>query len=155
MELYRVSFFGHRTIFATAELERLLEERIRELIRTKAFVEFYVGRNGDFDILVASVIKRIQKREDRSNSAMILTLPYPVKDMEDYANYYDEIVIPVEQVHYKAVITKRNEWMVENSDLVIGCVQKKSGGAARALQYAEKQGIPVINLGKELPAITD
>ena len=154
MEICRVSFFGHRRLLFDEELDRRIQEMVKELIRTKEFVEFYVGRNGDFDVIVASAIKRAQKIGDRSNNALILTLPYPVRDLEYYEAYYDEIVIPTEgTAHFKAAITKRNEWMVENSELVIACVQKESGGAYRALRYAEKRGVPVVNLGEELPML--
>ena len=95
-----------------------------ELIRTKNFVEFYIGRNGEFDELATSVIKRVQKQLDHSKSALILTLPYSVKDIEYYYKYYDEIVIPemLYGAHPKAAITLRNRWMVGNSDLIIAYI---------------------------------
>lgn len=63
------------------------------MLRTKKYVEFYLGRNGDFDILAASVIKRLQKNYRNDNSALILVLPYPVKDYEYYEKYYDEMAV--------------------------------------------------------------
>lgn len=74
------------------------------MLHTKEYVEFYLGRNGDFDIMAASVIKRLQKEFSDDNSVMILVLPYPVKDFEYYEEYYDEIVIPKDLygVHPKA-----------------------------------------------------
>ena len=118
MDIYRVAFFGHRRIDRLGEIEERLVPILKELILTKKYVEFYIGRNGEF---VASLIKRVQKQLDRGNSVMILTLPYTVKDIEYYTDYYDEIVIPdaIGKAHPKRAITLRNKWMVETCDLII------------------------------------
>lgn len=149
MDVYRVSFFGHRTLYSIIPMEKEIERIVRELIETKEFVEFYVGRNGDYDICVASTVKRVQKEMGYNNSAPILVLPYTVKDIEYYQNYYNDIILPLEEkTHFKAAITKRNRWMVDNSELVLAYVERESGGAYQALRYAEKRGVNIINLGK-------
>ncbi len=43
MEIYRVSFIGHREIPHSREVEERLDELIRELVRTKEYVEFLSG----------------------------------------------------------------------------------------------------------------
>jgi hypothetical protein len=119
---------------------------------TKEYVEFYIGRNGDFDEFAATVIKRVQKQLDRGNSALILTLPYTVKDIEYYEDYYDEIVIPdaIGRAHPKAAITLRNRWMVDTADLVIAYIEHEQGGAYAAVRYAEKNNKKVVYLTKLL-----
>ena len=59
---------------------------------------------------------------------------------------YDDIVIPTELagVHYKAAITKRNQWMIQKSDLVIIYAKRNYGGAYTAKLYAERLGKPII-----------
>ena len=149
MDIYRVAFFGHRRIDKFREIEERLVPILKELILTKEYVEFYIGRNGDFDEFVASVIKRVQKQLDRDNNVMILTLPYTVKDIEYYEDYYDEIVIPdaIGKAHPKGAITLRNKWMVEESDLVVCYVERESGGAYSAVKYAKKLNKRVVNIG--------
>ncbi len=146
-EIYRVSMIGHRVI-EDYGVEEKLYELFRELLRTKEYVEFYLGRNGDFDILAASVIKQLQKNYRDDNSMMILVLPYPVKDYADYEDYYDEIVIPdkLYGVHPKAAITERNRWMVTNSDVLIAYMRNKSGGTAACVRMAEQHGRTVIKI---------
>ena len=78
-EIYRVSMIGHRVV-EDYGVEEKLYELFRELLRTKEYVEFYLGRNGDFDILAASVIKRLQENYRNDNSALILVLPYLVSE---------------------------------------------------------------------------
>ena len=42
-------------------------------------------------------------------------------------------------IHYKTVIHKRNQWIVDNSSVIIGYIKRDCGGAYKALKYAEKQ----------------
>ena len=150
MEIYRVALIGHRNLQNSDPFEKTLENLIRTLLLQKEYVEFYIGRNGDFDIFAASVIKRVQKAVGGENSSLILLLPYHAKDEEYYQSYYDEICFPIEETnHFKSAITKRNQWMIEQADIVFAYVERPLGGAAKALQYAEKRGIKIVNLAKQ------
>lgn len=51
MDIYRVSFIGHREVDDFFFVEDQIDSVVRELISTKEYVEFYVGRNGEFDTL--------------------------------------------------------------------------------------------------------
>ena len=146
-EIYRVSMIGHR-IVEDFDIEEKLYDLFCDMLRTKEYVEFYLGRNGDFDIMAASVIKRLQKNFRDDNSVMILVLPYPVKDYEDYEKYYDEIVIPKELygVHPKAAITERNRWMVTNADVLVAYIRNESGGTAACVRMAEQLGREIIKI---------
>lgn len=147
-QIYRVSFIGHRVVEHYQNVEKQLEKIVRDLIKTKEFVEFYIGRNGDFDIFAASVIKRLQHNLGKDNNALILVLPYPVANMEDLENYYDEVWIPDELsgVHFKSAITKRNEWFVDNSDLLVAYVTRYHGGAYDCMKKAQQKGINITRL---------
>lgn len=146
MKEYKVALFGHRDFCASKEIEERLYFILRDLIRTKEFVKIYIGRNGEFDVFAASIIRRVKDAFGGDNSEMTLVLPYCVKDVEYYEQYYDCISIPIEKTHYKGAIEKRNKWMVEKCNLLICYVNRTSGGAYAALQYANKLGKRVINL---------
>ena len=138
---YRVCMFGHRSFDKHLRIDKYLTRTLREMM-TDNFVEVYVGRNGEFDIYATSVLKRLQKDIGRENSEIICVLPYTNKDIDLFARYYDSIIIPecLNNTHPKNAITKRNKWMVENTDLVICYVENKCGGAYNALKYAERLG---------------
>ena len=143
MQVYTVSFFGHRRICDPIRIERRLEELIKELLLTKQYVEFLVGRDGDFDLLVASVFHRC-KRECRSdNSSLVWVLPYITADFRDneesYQAYYDEIEV-FSGSHYKAAFQQRNRSMIDRSDLAVFYVEKTEGGAYSTMIYATAQG---------------
>lgn len=152
MDIYTVSFFGHREVEGAAEIESRLERLQHDLITRKQYVEFLVGRDGEFDLLVASAIRRAVKQYGYGNTSLILVLPYMKAEYRDneqnYLSYYDEAEICSESsdAHYKSAIQVRNRSMVDRSDLVVCCIQHKSGGAYRTMQYAEKQGKQVRNL---------
>lgn len=60
------------------------------------------------------------------------------------------VTIPdIGRPHPKVAITLRNQWMVDAADLVIAYVENSSGGAYKAMAYAEKTGKPVINLATD------
>ena len=152
MDIYTVSFFGHREIENSLEVERKLEAIITELIKTKKYIEFLVGREGEFDILAASVVKRVKKQMDYGNCSLIWILPYmkaEFRDNEkDFLDYYDDVEICEQsaKAHYKSAMQIRNRAMVDRSDLVICCIQRKSGGAYKTVRYAERIGKQILYL---------
>lgn len=151
MNTFKIALFGHRDLSLHKTVEKGLATIFSEIMRTQDIVEVYIGRNGEFDIFAASVIKRIMKNLGTRNVTMTLVLPYKNKNIEYYENYYDDIIIPesVEKVYYKKAITERNKWMVENCDQIIFCIERESGGAYNAFKYAEKLGKSIINLAKK------
>lgn len=152
MEIYTVSFFGHREVKRASEIESRLNQLLHDLITQKQYIEFLIGRDGEFDLLTASAIRRAVKQYGYGNTSLILVLPYmkaKYRDNEkEYLDYYDEIEICPEsaEAHPKAAIQVRNRIMVDRSELVICCIQHKSGGAYKTVQYAEKQGKNIVNL---------
>lgn len=77
MDVFTVTFFGHRYIDNFFAVESKLEEIIRDLLCSKQYVEFLVGRNGDFDQIVSSTVLRLKRNVRDDNSALRLVLPYP------------------------------------------------------------------------------
>lgn len=106
------------------------------------------GRDGEFDLLVASAIRRAVKQYGYGNTSLILALPYMKAEYRDneqnYLSCYDEVEICSESsnAHYKSAIQLRNRSMVDRSDLVVCCIQHKS----KTIQYALQQGKQVRNL---------
>lgn len=151
IDTYTVSFFGHRIIEQPLLIEQSLEELIGSLLRSKEYVEFLVGRNGDFDQLVSSAICRCKREIREDNSAHVWVLPYATADYrdneEDYRAYYDEIeVFDSAGKHFKAAFQARNRNMVDRADLVVFYVERNEGGAYQTMRYAIQQGKQYINL---------
>ena len=152
LDIYTVSLFGHREVPYDPPMIEQLEETIRNLLKNHQYVSFQVGREGEFDRLAASVIRRVRKEVGEHTSELVWVMPYLkqeyAKHPEDYESYYTyiEICEESELAHYKAAIGIRNQVMINHSDLVIAYVRRQTGGVASALRYAQKQNIPIITL---------
>ena len=154
--VYTVSFFGHRKIENALEIEKRLESVISRLLQEKEYVEFLVGRDGEFDQIVSSTIHRSKRAIRGDNSAHVWVLPYPTADFREnedaYREYYDEIEICASSAdgHFKGAHQTRNREMVDRSNLIVFCIQHESGGAWQTMKYARRQGVPCINLNDPL-----
>lgn len=152
MKIYTVSFFGHRYISNMLDIEEKLIPLLRELIKTKEYIDFLIGREGEFDQIAARAIRKVCKNLDCGNTHLTLVLPYMTAEFRDnekyYLDYYDEVEICSESqsAYPKAAISIRNRAMIDRSDMVICFVEKKSGGAYRAARYAARQGKAVRNI---------
>ena len=152
MDVFTVTFFGHRYIDNFFAVENKLEETIRDLLCSKQYVEFLVGRSGEFDQMVSSTILRLKRNVRDDNSALRLVLPYPTAEFENnedsFYNYYDEIEICDEsaKAHFKGAMQIRNRSMVDRADLVVCYIEREEGGAFQTVQYAKKQEKQILNL---------
>lgn len=152
MNLYTVSFFGHRQIDNVFVIEQLMETIIWELLITKEYVEFLVGRDGEFDQLVSSTVRRCKRAIRDDNCALVLVLPYATAEYrnneQSFHEYYDEVEICTESTekHFKSAHQVRNRSMVDRSDLIVFCVKHNSGGAYQTMHYAKKTNANIINL---------
>lgn len=110
-KIYTVSFFGHRYIDNFRLAEERLTEIIRDLLLTKEYVEFLVGRDGDFDQIVSSTIRRVKRDYGEHNSAHVCILPYMTAEFRDneesFYEYYDEVEV-ADTTHPKSAFQTRN-----------------------------------------------
>lgn len=134
-------FFGHRNV--PDSIKPLLEKEIENLIINGIADSFYVGNQGNFDILVYNCLKTLSKKY--SNIRFKVLLAYP-----NYSNIYEtsDTYYPkrLKNVSEKSAIPIRNNIMIEKSDTVICFVERNTGGAARYVRAAEIRGLKIINL---------
>lgn len=94
MNILSVSFFGHRQIDNPLQIESQLEEIISSLLKREEYIEFLVGRDGEFDQLVSSTIRRCKRRIRDDNSALIWVMPYPTAEFR------------VMKIHFVTIMTR-------------------------------------------------
>ena len=152
-EKYTVSLFGHRIIENYITVESKLYELLRIIMQNSSReIEFLVGRNGDFDLMASSVIRKLKKETGKDNVFLTLVLPYQTAELRDnteaFESYYDSIEIceASADCNFKYAIVARNRDMIDRSDLVVVYVKNESGGAYQTLKYAEKNQKRIINL---------
>ena len=115
---------------------------------------FYTGAMGDFDDLFSSAVRKAKRCNP--NIKLICVKPYMTQDINENGEYlyslYDDIIIPTEltDVHYKAAITKRNQWIIQNSEMVIVYTVRNYGGAYKAMKYAQKNNKTIMDLHRRV-----
>lgn len=152
MNVCTVSFFGHRKVENISGVEEKLFSVINGIVNNHDYVKFLFGREGEFDWLASSVVSRIAT--GKNNMYTVLVLPYMRAGFRDHReNYlccYNEVEICKEsaEAYPKSAIQIRNRIMIENSDIIVCCIQHTTGSRAyRSVRYAEKLNRQIINTG--------
>lgn len=155
LDVFTVAFFGHREIDQFHEVRNALKNLISDHLLKHEYVEFLVGRNGDFDQMVSSTVREVRNRLGCGNCSLTLVLPYMTAEFRDneesFLSYYDEVEVcqTSDGTHFKAAIQTRNRTMTERADLVVFCVDHHSGGAYQTLKYVKAKQIPYINISEK------
>ena len=150
-------FTGHRKIpeEEREQLARRLEATVEELIRAGVR---YFGAGGalGFDTLAAQTILKL--RAQYSQVKLILVLPCETQTRgwpEENVRIYEEIKKAADKVRYTSVeytrgcMHKRNRHLVDHSGVCVAYLTESRGGTAYTVDYARKNGVPVINLGEK------
>lgn len=135
-----VTFCGHSQLEEPEKIKVWLKKIIEDLIKQGAKT-FYLGGYGQFDVMVASVLYKMKKQH--CNIEIILVLAYPDKKYD--ASIYDSSIYPpLENIPRRYAILKRNEYMIDISDIVISYVKYNYGGAYTTLKYARRKNKQII-----------
>lgn len=140
-----VCFCGHREVYRREWVSAGLDKAIALLISEGAS-KFLLGGYGSFDALAARAVYRAKK--DNPGLESILVIPYP--DRKYDADLYDRTLYPaLEHVPRRYAISKRNEYMVDVSDVILAYVTHDWGGAAQTLDYARRKKKRIMMLNEK------
>ena len=123
MGFFIVAFFGHRYLDNPFQIEERLDIIIEKLICENEYVEFLVGRDGEFDQFVSSAVRRAKRHYRDDNNFLVLVLPYPkaeyLNNVEYFEGYYDEIEIcqASAKAHFKSAMQIRNREILSSVTL--------------------------------------
>ena len=147
-----ITFCGHSDFLFSDDVKQQLKNILVSEIRKNPTCKFYLGGYGDFDSFCLRSLRELKK--EFQDIELIFITPYIDKNYSrlKFAKYhYDDIIFPpLESVPRKFAILKRNEWMVEEADLVIAYVKYSWGGAAKTLEYANRKKKQIINLATNI-----
>ena len=148
-----ITFFGHSKIYNSTNLASEIENAILQQATKGEKITFYCGGYGDFDNISAKVCRSI--KENGVDCEIMLIIPYlpemgrvDIRSKIERSLYDGSIYPPLERVPKRLALLKRNEWMIDNSDIIIAFVKHDYGGAYKALEYANKKGKAVINIAE-------
>ena len=137
------TFFGHRD--CPDSLKPMIQSVVIDLITNHDVDMFYVGNQGGFDGLVRGVLREVTQECPQVHYAVVLAyMPSEGSAPGDTS----DTMLPegIELVHPRYAISWRNNWMLQQSDLVVAYIAHSWGGAAQYVQKAIRSGKTVINL---------
>ena len=134
-------FFGHREV--KHNIRDKLTTITERLITEDGIKEFYVGNQGQFDSMVYSVLKELKAKYPQFRYTVVLAY-MPDEHIKEL--YGEDTLFPdgLENVPKKFAISKRNDWMIQQSSYVVCYVHKITGGASKFKEKAEKKGLILI-----------
>ena len=147
-----ITFLGHRSLFYNERLFQRIQETILEYIKSDEKMLFYCGGYGDFDHLCVKACRLIQKKA--LNCEIVFVTPYMISSKPigntDITLYDSVLYPPLEKVPPRFAISRRNEWMIDQADLIIAYVKYSHGGAYTGMKYAKRKQKTMINLAEEV-----
>ena len=148
-----VTFIGHSDAILSDKIKKDIRAFLASIVISEESTEFLCGGMGNFDSFAASVCGELKTIYNGISVAYVT--PYITIDQQKKTDellksgVYDEAIYPpIEDTPLRFAISKRNEWMIENSDLVIAFVNRSYGGAYKSLGYAIRGGKKIINFAE-------
>ncbi len=144
-----IAFSGYRSEKLPENIDPIrinLRETVLSSIE-EGYDTFLCGMADGFDLMAASVVLELKARY---NLKLISVIPFKenTSKSEAYAKVLssaDDTVTLSETFTYDSYY-KRNEYMVDHCDKLICYYDGRYGGTEYTVEYANKQGIPTINL---------
>ena len=146
-----ISFAGHSFVLSKSQVLETVKMQIRDNIVDTEPIVCYLGGYGDFDELCARACREL--KQEYPSIELVYVTPYlslceqeKIKKIVSLGLYDSSIYPNIENVPPKFAISKRNEWMMSNANLVIAYVNHSYGGAYKSLQVAKRRKKKVINI---------
>ncbi len=143
-----VTFCGHRDFQAKRGEEEKFCKILESIEAECQTLIFYCGGYGNFDRFASYCVYKFKRLHPLIKSYYIspyLSETHLQKKLIE--GYYDGVYYPsLENIPQRFAIIKRNEWMVDQADIIVSCISNPCGGAARTLEYARRKGKRIISL---------
>lgn len=135
-----VTFCGHSDEVYSKEIREKIKYEIEILINQGADT-FLLGGYGEFDMLCAGIVKELKNKYQTIKSVLVI----PYLNVKYDTDYYDYTEYPdLEKVPKRFAILKRNEYMVNKSDIIIAYIKHEYGGAYKTFTFAKRKNKKII-----------
>ena len=136
------TFFGHRDTLASAE--PFLHAVLIDLIETKSVRLFYVGCQGNFDLMAQRQLNLLSCSYDIQ--FYIVQAYLPQKSGVEHSITNSIFPEGLECVPRRFAICKRNLWMIERCRYVVTYIRYCTGNAEKMKQLAIRKGKTIISI---------
>lgn len=152
---HRCCFTGHRPEklhYDEKTVKAKLKSAIKQAIQD-GYVTFIVGMCRGIDLWAGEIV--LEEKQQNPKLHLVAAIPHPdfeknwsVADKALYSKVLKnaDIANTISNTYYKACYQKRNVWMVDRSSRVIAVYNGERGGTANTIEYAQNQGIEIINI---------
>lgn len=150
IKAYSVCITGHRTL--EKDLTREYVKGYLDKLVESNFNTFYVGMAVGFDTLCFQILEEIRKTKKIKIIACVPCPSQPAKFSEMQKKEYFRMVesadekVVLSESYTPYCMQKRNQYMVDNSRVVLAYLRKDFGGTANTVNYARRKGIEIINI---------
>lgn len=147
-----IAFTGHRDFDLTSNVSQLYKE-LKKVVKSES-VTFLSGMAMGFDLAAAEAV--LELRKVSPNIKLKCVIPF-----RDQAKYFsdddlrrynrvvseaDEVVV-LEQEYSKLTYMRRNDFLADNSDMIITYFNSiDKGGTAYTIKRARRRKIPICNI---------
>jgi len=141
---------GHREIGKDLDIKLL--KKIFENLIDNGVDTFLIGMAVGFDTLCFQILEDIRKQKQIKIIACIPCLSQADRFSFEQKKEYDRLLsvaddkVLLSREYTPSCMQKRNMFMVDNSACVVCYLNKNKGGTYNTVKYAEKKGVPVINI---------
>lgn len=158
-KFYTLCFTGHRSQKLPwrfdeedkrcVNMKNTTKEKIEQSIR-EGYIYFISGMALGFDMICAEIVLEFKK--NYPNIKLVCAIPCKYQDKlwsEEYKKRYKRILKQADIVRYiseeytKTCMIERNEYMLNNSSLVIALYNGLAGGTKSTILKAEKMGLKI------------
>ena len=149
----KICFTGHRNIKITPGIKFKLSEVIENFIK-KGVEDFYAGGAIGWDMLCETTVLKLKKNYPQIKLYLILPCP-PEQQTKGWSDsnkiIYNNILSSADSEicslsYYNGCMAKRNQRLVDLSDICICYCKNFRSGSGQTIRMAEKKGLEIINL---------
>lgn len=144
------TFTGHRVL---RDLDFALLDRVIENLIKNGCKRFFCGMAKGFDLTAAESVLAL--KNSYAGIELVACVPcegqsenFSATDKARYGRIIEGCaeVITLSEDYYRGCMHFRDRFMVENSDVVLCFLRRKSGGTYYTVNYAKKLGKKIIEL---------
>lgn len=148
-----VSVSGHRIVENDLDKEKL--KGVFLSLIERGYDTFLIGMAIGFDTLCFQILEKIREQK---NIKIIACIPCEEQDKKFNKEQKAEYARLIKSADGKVLISKeynqrcmqkRNEFLVNNSSLLVAYLNRDFGGTAKTVNYARSKNVPIIYV-KEL-----
>ena len=146
-----ISFAGHSLVVFSDTVKEIVKAEMRKIISGTDRITCYIGGYGDFDQICARASREL--KNEFAGIEIVYVTAYmtssaqeKIREMQAYGLCDSSLYPPLENVPPRFAISKRNEWMIENSDVVLAYVNHNYGGAYKSFCVAKRKQKKIINV---------